>query len=1209
VPADRGRAVAFGAARALRGAMVTALQPRVTVRRCRSEVKSLLPIRRIALGLPALIVAGLLGAYLLFAWLGFEPLTRWLAPKIVADRSAHRLTIGGARFDPFRLTVQLTDVKLSEPNERPLLAFDALWIDFELESLFKRTYIFEQVRLSKPTVQVDIDPQGQLNWKRFVDAFAGAPNGEAQAAADEELPRVLIHHAVLHEGHVSLEDRRTGSSFRTTAEPIDLELRELSTLPDDKGDHVVSLRTSFGALVRWKGELGLNPLTARGEVAIDELQLQRIWPYLRRPLQIAPPEGQAQLTFAYRVRQEGGRLAAQVEQLALQVQQLRLRGVDDREAALSFDRVAMSGGRFDLVSRTGSLDAIQVDGGHIALERSSDGRLNVQQWTRPASDRPPEPAAAASPDEPRWRFSVGRVGIDGVAARVVDRTFAAPLSAEIGRVQAALRADIEMWGQGRRVNIGDLAAEGQDVRLSSAAGNSALLELDRIVLQGGHIDVARQTATLAKLAVHGARTRVTRQADGELALLSALRTAGAAPAAPAHVPSDAAMPWRYRIDSVAADGVQVALRDESVQPAAAMTLRHVKAEARGISDDAKAAVPVRMQLQVLEGGRFEVQGHVVPAQPAVDLRVKLDELALQPAQPFIAQAAHLKLASGRVSSAGRVRVQGGKVRYDGAIEVKDLLLNESETDERFIAWKSLGTSRLTVTTERADIDELRIVGLGAKLMIDKDRSINVVKIVKSPASGTAQAPKTAGAAPRPAAAAPRYGLKVARVRVSEGDVDFADLSLALPFGARIHGLHGQVVGLSNEPGGLAQLELQGQVDEYGLSRAAGQINPFDPTAFTDIRVIFQNVEMTRLTPYSATFAGRKIASGKLSLDLEYKIKARQLQGENQVVMDALTLGERVDSPAAQNLPLDLALALLQDENGKIDLGLPVSGSLDDPQFSYGGLIWKALTNVLTKVVTAPFRALGALFGGDDEQTAKVVFDAGEDDLLPPEREKVHKLAQAVAKRPRLTLAVHAAFDPGLDGAALKEANLRRAVAMQMGRALQPGDDAGPVSTRDPQARVAIEALYVKHFGAPALQSMQAKFAQANPAAPPADATGRLAARVATLFKGTPPPLSAEETAKLHGADLHARLLERLHGAQTVTDEQLRALGASRAQAISRELVADGVAAERIQLQAPSARDSSATISLGATPKADPPLGPTATAAAPSGHRGDVALAQ
>ena len=177
------------------------------------EVKPVLSVRRIALSLPVLIVAGLLGAYLLFAWVGFEPLTRWLAPKIVADRSAHRLTIGGARFDPFRFTVQLTDVKLSEPDDKPLLALNELWVDFEIESLLKRAYVFKTVRLGEPAVHVDIDPDGQLNWKRFVEAFAGAP--KAEGAGDDELPRVLIHQAVLHKGRVILQDRRAGSSFHT----------------------------------------------------------------------------------------------------------------------------------------------------------------------------------------------------------------------------------------------------------------------------------------------------------------------------------------------------------------------------------------------------------------------------------------------------------------------------------------------------------------------------------------------------------------------------------------------------------------------------------------------------------------------------------------------------------------------------------------------------------------------------------------------------------------------------------------------------------------------------------------------------------------------------------------------------------------------------------------------------------------------------------
>jgi hypothetical protein len=136
------------------------------------------------------------------------------------------------------------------------------------------------------------------------------------------------------------------------------------------------------------------------------------------------------------------------------------------------------------------------------------------------------------------------------------------------------------------------------------------------------------------------------------------------------------------------------------------------------------------------------------------------------------------------------------------------------------------------------------------------------------------------------------------------------------------------------------------------------------------------------------FAGYKIASGKISLDLNYKVRNGQLEGDNQVVIDQLTLGERVDSPDALKLPLELAIAILKDSNGRIDLGLPVSGSLDDPQFSYGAVIWKAVVNVLTRIVTAPFRALGALFGGDGAKLEAIDFDPGSAAILPPEREKL-----------------------------------------------------------------------------------------------------------------------------------------------------------------------------------------------------------------------------
>jgi hypothetical protein len=303
-------------------------------------------------------------------------------------------------------------------------------------------------------------------------------------------------------------------------------------------------------------------------------------------------------------------------------------------------------------------------------------------------------------------------------------------------------------------------------------------------------------------------------------------------------------------------------------------------------------------------------------------------------------------------------------------------------------------------------------------------------------------------------------------------------------------------------------------------------------------------------------------------------------------MDKLVLGDRVDSSSAMDLPLDLALALLRDSDGKIDLGLPVSGSLDDPEFSYGALIWKVIVNVVTKVVTAPFRALGSLLGVNADKMESVAFDAGRAELLPPEREKLSKLPEALAKRPALVLTVAGGYDPTIDGDAIKELRLRRAVAQQSGRQLGPNEEPGPISTAQAATREALDKLYTQRFGADALASLQQQHAQANPDAQPASAAGRVLSKFSSMLKKKPPPLSEEETARLRGVDLQVLLMQRLLEAEVVDEAVLRALANERAEAIRRELSARGLAPARLKLVEPQAqRGEGVTVnaSLGLEP--------------------------
>ncbi|WP_165873431.1 DUF748 domain-containing protein [Parasulfuritortus cantonensis] len=633
-------------------------------------------------------------------------------------------------------------------------------------------------------------------------------------------------------------------------------------------------------------------------------------------------------------------------------------------------------------------------------------------------------------------------------------------------------------------------------------------------------------------------------------------------------------------------GFRVALRDETVKPAVAIDLDPVAASVSGVSQDLNAALPVKLAVRVRQGGALTVQGKLVPATAALDVRVDLAGLKLTPVQPYLGQVANVTLASGVAGSRGRLQV-GKRIAYKGGFSVTDLLVNEADTGNRVLAWKRLATDELSASPDAVDIGEVKVDGLGLKLVIYKDKTLNLKRLMKSsaePATGPEAAAKTADAAApgapakaaapaaAPAATAgqpakPGMRFNLERVTVSANEMDFADESLALPFGTRIHDLKGTVTGISLAKGQPAQLELDGLVDDYGLARAVGQIDFLDPTGYTDVKVVFRNVEMNRLTPYSATFAGRKIESGKLSLDLEYKIKDRQLEGDNKVVMDKLTLGERVESPTAKDLPLDLAIAILQDSDGVIDLGLPVSGSLDDPQFSYGAIVWKAIVNVIGKIALAPFRAIGKLLGISGDKLENIAFDAGEAKLLPPEKDKLKQLAQALAKRPNLALTASPVWSSVADRLAIKEERVRRAVAEASGRKLAADEDPGPVSTAQPKTQDALEKLYATRIGGDALKTLKAKFAQANPEPPPTGTAGKLLSRLSGMLKAKPVPLSEAEEARLKGADLYALIYQGLLDHEAVPDEQLVALAKARGEAIQAELLADGVPADKLAVKA------------------------------------------
>ena len=1136
-----------------------------------------------------MVLAGLMLIYLLLSWFAFDPLMRWALPRWAAQQGGHQLSLERARFDPWRLAADLHGLDLKRPDGAPLLHLGQLHIDFDAASPFRRAWVLEQLQITEPVVHLELQADGRLNWLDLVDSLAG-PDTVADTSADiteAEPTRWLLRQLSIVRGRLALADHAEGRDVSAQVDPLDLDVQDLSTLPEDRGEHRLSATFGGGAKLRWRGRLALHPVAADGELALDGLALSRLAPYLASVATMAPPQGQASVAVNYRLRYDGGAVALQLEQIQARLQGLALQGADAAAPAVTLEQIALRGGRFDLAERSLSVEAVEIGPGRIAVQRDAEGRLDLQAWAPPPSE------AASSADGKPWRVDIERVSADGLALQFKDQSLARALSAEAGALQFGFGASGEFGGAAPTLVLDKLEARLNGLKLSSDGLPDGWFVLDSLALADGRLSVHEQTMALGAITLDGGRLRAARDAQGRIALLEALQPRSVATTAS---PASAGPPWRLGIERFQAKDFELALSEGSVTPATELRLTDLQAELQGLSEKLDKPLPVTLSFGVSSGGRVEARGQLVPSLPSADLRLTVSDLSLLPAQAYVAQATTLTLAQGAATTRGRLRWQPDGWRYDGGVTLGPLQIDEADTGERFLSWQRLRVPALHVSPQGLRVREVNAEGLGAKLIIFKDKTLNLTKIMKATPDLT---PAPADPSSRP------FDIDIRRVTVADGTLDFADLSLALPFGTRIHGLAAQIIGLKQGGDEPAQLELEGKVDEFGLARAAGQLRLFDPTAYTDVKVEFRNVEMNTLTPYSATFAGRRIASGKLSLDLEYKIKDRQLAGENQVIMDRLTLGERVESPTAANLPLDLAIALLEDADGRIDLGLPVSGSLDDPQFSYGQIVWKAIVNVLTKIVTAPFRALGALLGGGEQTMDRIVFDLGRSELLPPEREKLKKLAQALAKRPGLSVTVQGGFDPEADALALRQRALRRAVAEASGRTLAADEDPGPISTGQPETRQALEKLFEKRLGAEALARLRQRLQQANPAPPPPTAGGRLVSRLSGIFKTPPAPLPADEAARLKGADLHELLLDRLLASETVDNAQLQALGSARAQAIGSELASREVAAARVAFEPVKSRAAetagvTATLGLkvaGAAPAPAPVSGASAPAAA------------
>ncbi|HEY9145556.1 MAG TPA: DUF748 domain-containing protein [Thiobacillus sp.] len=1154
---------------------------------------------KIALSLPFLIVAGLFGLYLVFGFFLVNPLAQKLLPWIGENKLASQLSVQQVRFNPLTLEATVDGLKLTEKSGAPLASFERLYVNLDTVGLFRWAWRIRDIELDQPHATVEIRRGGKLNWAALI-----ARLNEDKTPPSDTIARVLIDHIRIADGHIVYTDaNRTGKPFNAVLEPLGIELDGLSTLPEDRGDYLIAAKLpEQGGTLKWKGDVGLNPVASSGELGLEGVRLAKLLRVIKSPRNFELPSGTLAAGLHYRfamVRDKAGEDVpwVRVDGANLVVQNLALAPHGGGAPVLQLTEARVGNANFDLATRAVDVASVSLTGAKLAATRDVKGILDWQTLfgaEEGATAPQPAPPKAAGPTAP-WKIGVREIKLADWASRFTDQGFATPLvvTAEGFGLTTALTGEV---GATTAIDVGPVNAALGPIRVQS--GSQPVAELQHAALVNAGMRLAENRLDIEALELNGARTTVTLDKKKNLNWADILKKApGVSAAAPARTDTAKVSPMDVQLARLSLADLEVDIVDQSPAKPVKLDVAKGFVTLKDLSLDLDKAVPLEAGFALKQGGRFDASGTVVPGRASGQLDVKLTGLSLKPFAPYVNQFARLNLRSGTASTRGKLAFaqakSGMKLDFRGGFAVDDLAITEEDTGEAFLGWKKLSSGSLDfrLNPNRLHMNELVALNPFGKVIIFEDKSINLKRILRTSKS---EKPAVAAASkPKPAGQADAFPLSIGRLRIVGANAEFADLSLTPQFGTRMHDLGGVVTGLSTDPATTAQVELDGKVDEFGSARIRGSIQPFRATDFTDLKLTFRNLEMTNMTPYSGKFAGRKIDSGKLSVDLEYKIKDRQLTGENKFIVNKLKLGERVDSPDALHLPLDLAIALLEDSNGVIDLDLPVSGSLDDPQFSYGRIIWKAIVNVLTKLVTAPFRALGKLLGISSEKLEAINFDPGSSALLPPEQEKLKTLVEALAKRPALTLTLEPGYDPEADRRALQEQAMRTQAVAVAGIKLAPGEAPGPVDVNNYRIQTWLEDRYAASAGKAEYQKLRASFQDRNAGAAARVLESEMVERLARRFKTRDTgPISA----------FHTELLERLTRQVKVDDAALVKLAQARGQVMRDALVKLGLDASRIGVSAPSKQTAKeklvgSKMSLGAGTKPAAEAAPATTPAA------------
>jgi hypothetical protein len=951
--------------------------------------------RRLLIALLVVCVLTVLGAYSLPAFLNSVLVSK------IQQATGKTVTLASVQFSPLPLAINLQQLTLQEHNAQPFASIENSYVTLSIwQSLQQHALVVDQLILTKPVVHIVQHQDGHFNYD---DLFKNAPDD----AQNTPLFPVTINKLSLLNGTLKWD----AAAIKETIENIELTASNISTTTDSKSQLQLQLNLASGGYLNWQAEASLNPLRSTGHIELKQLKLP---PSLGVDL-----TGQGLFSSDYQLHYAKQRFDFTAEHAKLELHDFKYSDKNqlviktpefkhESDIVISYADNALS-----LVAKHSKIKLLG-----FAMSGNSP-EINIAEFNH-ATD------LTINYQHEAWRGTVANSTLEAQGLQLVFPNS----TLKIPHVTLNSAINTEFANSKLQLSSTQGQLNGRNVQLLANNQDKPMLEMPTLNAQGVDFNFNDRFIGITSLTGDSAKARAWLNSAGQFnyPMLFPEETNNSTANTPATASDNASSstPWTVKVKQFALTQAEIAFADQQQNPPVNIKFAPVNFKLNDYNNQTGTKLPFELTTGVNNTGSIQLTGNSVFAPFSMQLLLNAEALDLVPFQAYFEKMARLDIVKGQFATKGElsINVSDNKplaLKFAGDASIAQLVTRDQIQHQDFITWKNLTLKSLAVDLAKNDYSAaaLTLDKLYTRVTVNKNKTINFsdIFINKTPAKNGKEKTATAKASDMVLP----FTFKLAKLKVLDGSSDFTDNSLILPFEAQIDHLSGGASDISSDKKSSIKVSLKGSAYDLSPVDIDGEVSPY--LGNYDLNVNFVEMPMPLISPYMVQFAGYKVEKGKMTLKLKYKVFGDQLNASNNIMIDQFELGEKVENPNAVSLPLELGVALLKDSDGKIKIDVPITGSMNSPEFDMGAVISDALVNALGKVISSPFTALAELIGEDAEEISTVRFNAGKAELDNKQQQELAAIANLLKQNSSLVLDIKGKAFQKQDWPAIREAAL------------------------------------------------------------------------------------------------------------------------------------------------------------------------------------------